>query len=92
MRTLSIADARANLFELVRSAAVAHERFAVTRDGRPEAVLLGADDYDALVETLAILSDPDAVGEIRAGIRDLADGDTSSAAEVRRAWADRNER
>ena len=83
MTTLSVADARANFSKLVSSAAGTHERFEVTRNGRREAVLLGADDYDALIETLAILSDTETAAELRAGLDDLAAGETSSAEEVR---------
>ena len=36
-----------------------HERFEITRNGRRAAVLLSADDYDALQDTIAVLSDPD---------------------------------
>ncbi|QQZ19403.1 type II toxin-antitoxin system Phd/YefM family antitoxin (plasmid) [Rhodococcus sp. 21391] len=36
-----------------------HERFEITRNGHRAAVLLGADDYDALRETIAVLSDTD---------------------------------
>ena len=34
-----------------------HERFEITRNGRRAAVLLSADDYDTLQETIAVLSD-----------------------------------
>jgi antitoxin YefM len=35
------------------------ERIEITRNGRRAAVLLGADDDDALGETIAVLSDPE---------------------------------
>ncbi len=85
MTTLSVADARANFSKLVGSAAATHERFEVTRNGRREAVLIGADDYDAMIETLAILADTEMVAELRAGLDELAQGDTSSVEEVRSA-------
>lgn len=50
MTTLSLAEARANLSKLVESAVSTHERFEVTRNGDRVAVLLGADDYDSLLE------------------------------------------
>lgn len=85
MTTLSLADARANLSRIVESAVTTHERFEVTRNGDRVAVLLSADDYDALVETVDILSRPDEVEAIRQGIADLDAGDVSSANEVREA-------
>lgn len=85
MTTLSLADARANLSKLVESAVTTHERFDVTRNGDRVAVLLSADDYDSLLETLDILSRPDEVAAIREGIADLEAGSTSGLDEVRRA-------
>ena len=83
MTTLSVADARANFSKVVESAAVTHERFEVTRNGARVAVLLGADDYDSLMETVAILSDAQALDAIRTGLADLAAGETVSMDEVR---------
>lgn len=85
MTTLSLADARANLSKLVESAVTTHERFDVTRNGDRVAVLLSADDYDALLETVDILSRPDEVAAVREGLADLASGETSSLEDVRAA-------
>ncbi|WP_308465744.1 type II toxin-antitoxin system Phd/YefM family antitoxin [Rathayibacter soli] len=85
MTTLSLADARANFSRIVESAATTHERFEVTKNGGRAAVLLGADDYDSLMETVAILSDREAVDGIRVGIKEVESGDMFDAAEVREA-------
>lgn len=83
MTTLSIAAARGSFSKIVEAAETTHERFEVTRNGSRVAVLLGADDYDALVETLAIVTDSDALEAVRVGIAELKAGHTFSAAEVR---------
>jgi antitoxin YefM len=85
MATLSLAEARANLSKLVESAVSTHERFEVTRNGDRVAVLLSADDYDSLLETLDILSRPDEAAAIREGLADLETGSTSDLDDVRRA-------
>lgn len=92
MTTLSLADARANLSRIVESAATTHERFEVTRNGKRVAVLLGADDYDALLETVDILSNPNNIELIYEGIADLNAGEVSSADEVREALEARGRR
>lgn len=89
MTTLSLADARANLSKLVESAVSTHERFEVTRNAHRAAVLLSADDYDSLIETVDVLSRPDEVDAIRRGLADLEAGEMFSAAEVRAAMAAR---
>ena len=57
MPVLPVADARAQLSRLIDEATTTHERFEITRNGRRAAVLLSADDYDTLQETISVLSD-----------------------------------
>ena len=83
MTTLSLAEARANLSKLIESAVTTHERFEVTRNGDRVAVLMSAEDYDSLLETVDILSRPDEVAAIPRGLADLAAGDVSTVDEVR---------
>ena len=85
MTTLSLADARANLSKLIESAVTTHERFEVTRNGDRVAVLLSADDYDSLLETVDILARPDEVAALMRGLADLDEGEVSSVDEVRAA-------
>ncbi|WP_299090996.1 type II toxin-antitoxin system Phd/YefM family antitoxin [uncultured Microbacterium sp.] len=85
MSTLSVADARAQFSKLVESAASTHERFDVTRNGDRVAVLMGADDYDALLDTLDVLSDSEAMADLREAQESLARGESFSEAEVRAA-------
>lgn len=89
MTTLSVADARANFSKLVEAASTTHERFEVTRNGDRAVVLMSADDYDALLDTLDILSDVDEVQAIQEGIRAIERGETYSADDVRQAMLDR---
>jgi antitoxin YefM len=89
MRTLSVTDARADFSRVVESAATKSERFEVTRNGVRVAVLLGADDYDSLLETVALLADPETMASVAAGLQDLRAGDTVSADAVLTALASR---
>ena len=85
MTTLSVADARANFSRVVEAAATTHERFEVTRNGARVAVLLGADDYDALLETVALLGDSEAMAAVASGLQELQAGEAVSTDEVRKA-------
>jgi len=86
---LTIIDAQAQLARLVDKASTTHERFDITRNGTRAAVLLGADDYDAMMETVAILSDATLVKEIDKSTEDLVRGDTFTADAVRAAMRQR---
>lgn len=82
--TLPLAEARASLSRLIDRVVTTHERIEVTRKGRRAAVILSADDYDSIMETLEILSDPDLVDDIREGEAELDRGDSMSLEAVTR--------
>jgi antitoxin YefM len=82
MTTLPLAEARTNLSRLVDEAMRTHQRIEVTRNGRRAAVILSADDYDSIMETLDILSDVELVREIREGEAESARGEVHSLDEV----------
>ena len=75
MTTLPIADARAQLSKLVDEASSTHERFEITKNGHRAAVLMGADDYDAMRETIAVLSDSALMLDHHEGVHALSEGD-----------------
>ncbi|MCY3561079.1 MAG: type II toxin-antitoxin system Phd/YefM family antitoxin [bacterium] len=62
-----------------------HERVVVTRNGSPAAVLMSPDDLEALEETLAILSDSDAVRDLAEAEREVAAGDVVRGVDAVRA-------
>ncbi len=74
MKTVPLADAKARFSQLVDQVASRDERVLITRNGRPAAVLLSADEYDSLSETIAIRADRDLMAEIRRGLRGLKRG------------------
>lgn len=84
MTTLPLAEVRANLSKLVDEAVRTHLRIEVTRQGRRAAVILSAEDYDSIMETLDVLSDPDLMKDLREGEADIARGDYHTLDEVAR--------
>lgn len=83
MRCIPVAEARSHLSRIVEQASSAQERFDITRNGSRAAALLSANDYDALMETLEILSDSQLVKEIGKGLEGLESGDTLTVGQVR---------
>lgn len=84
MTTLPVADARAHFSKLIEEAASTHERFEITRNGIRAAVLLGADDYDSLRETIAVLSDQKLLVDHMEGLAAIAEGDYVDTEELAR--------
>ncbi len=62
-----------------------HERVVVTKNGRPAVVPISTEDLDSLEETIAVLSDPDAMAGIREGDAAVARGDVVQGADAVRA-------
>jgi antitoxin YefM len=56
----------------------------ITRNGRPAAVVLSSDEYEAIEETLEILQDDATLESLRESERDVRAGRLHTLDEVRR--------
>ncbi len=72
--TIPFTDAKARLSELVDKVVKEHERFTLTRNGRPAAILISPDELDSLEETVEILQDRRLLESIRRSRREAAKG------------------
>ena len=91
MTTIPLADVKARLSAVLDEVRDTHERVVITRNGRPEAVILSVADLDALEETLDILATPGALEQIRQAEDEIARGEAIGADELRRLLADRRQ-
>ncbi|MBA2560243.1 MAG: type II toxin-antitoxin system Phd/YefM family antitoxin [Propionibacteriales bacterium] len=89
MTTLSLAEAKSHLSELVGRVSTQHERVTVTVHGKPSAVLMATEDLESLEETIAILSDPDTLSRLAASEAELARGEGESQAQLAQAMNER---
>ena len=87
---IPLAKVKAHLSEVVDRVVSSHERISITRHGHREAVLIAADDLDALEDTLDILSDPAAVREIAEAKQAAAQGEGLDLEAVRRRYLNRS--
>ncbi|HZN18932.1 MAG TPA: type II toxin-antitoxin system Phd/YefM family antitoxin [Micromonosporaceae bacterium] len=92
MTIIPLAEAKAHLSAVLDEVRDTHERVVITRNGRPEAVLMAVSDLEALEETLDLLSTPGALEQIRQAEVDIAAGRAIDADELRRQLAARAER
>lgn len=77
-KTLSLKQLRPDLPKVINQIDRRMDRYVITKRGKPSVVILGVDDYEALMETLDIVNDKEAVAAIRRGERDIAAGKTTS--------------
>ncbi len=88
-KTVPVRELRSNLSKLLSDVADRRDHVLVTRNGRPAAVLVPIDEYDALEETAEVLSDPDALAALEAGLSELERGETITLDDLRRELAER---
>ena len=67
MQTLSASEARANLYRLMDQAAESHQPITISGK-RSDAVLVAAEDWQAIQETLYLLSVPGMRESIKEGM------------------------
>ena len=72
MTTVNVTEARANLYKLIDDATVSHEPVVITGK-RGNAVLLSEDDWNAINETLYLLSVPGMRESIVEGMQENLD-------------------
>lgn len=71
MKTLPLSEAKTNLSSLIDDVERRDEEIVITKNGRPTAVLVSADEYDSWKETQAIRADAGLMHDIRAGLAAL---------------------
>ena len=83
-KVVPFTEARGRLSELLDEVQARQEHVVITRNGRPSAVVMSSDEYEAVVETLEVLQDEAAMAALAESERDVAAGRLSSLDEVRR--------
>lgn len=81
-QTIPIGKAASRLDELAAVVTEQNEEVEITRPGLPSVTLISAARLISLRETLAILSDPEAVRDMQGAKKDVAAGRLYGAAEV----------
>ena len=82
-KSMNITEVRSRLTSLSDDLAAGKDTLAVTKRGKPVLALMPWDMYEALVETMEVMSDPDLMQAFREGVRDIREGRTRSLAEVK---------
>ena len=82
VKTIAVSEARQYLPELVSRMRTLLDRVVITRNGKPEAVMMAFEEYESWVETLELMSRPETVRGIREGLADLSAGRARSFEDV----------
>ena len=83
VHTITLKKLRPELPKVVEDIDRKLGRYVVTKYGKPSIVMLSVEDYESLMETLDILTDPAAMKSLKQGEKDLHQGKTHSWSEVK---------
>jgi antitoxin YefM len=83
-RIVPFTEARARLTELIDDVEARHEHVVITRKGRPAAVVVSPEEWDAIEETLEVLQDEQTLDDLRASAEDVEAGRLFSLNDIRR--------
>jgi len=83
INTLSLKELRPGLPKVIERIDGRLDRYIITKRGKPVVVMLSVDDYEALMETLDVLADPEAIAGLRRGEEDVRKGKTRSWKEIK---------
>ena len=70
----TLTKTRERFSELVDEVVATGAELTITKHGRPVAVLIAYDEYESLVETVNILSDPDTMAAVEEAESDIEAG------------------
>jgi prevent-host-death family protein len=81
-KTIPLKEARAKFSKLVDRVDQLSDRYIVTKNGTPKAVVMSAEEFESWVETLEFMSNPKAVKALEQGLREAKAGKFHSFKEV----------
>ena len=91
-KTVPVRELRSELSQVIDQVADLREHVIVTRHGRPAAVLVPVNEYEALEETAEILSDTETMAAIEEGRSEVERGETVTLDELRQELRSRRRR
>lgn len=81
-KTLSLKEARSRFSSLVDKASRLSERYVVTKNGTPTAVVMGAEEFEEWIETLEVVTNPNTLKSLRQGLKEAKAGKLKSFKQV----------
>ena len=80
--TLSITEARKNIFEIIEDIQRPSRYYTLTAHGQPKAILLSAEEFESLLETIDVLREmPDLLERAEEAREEMRKGNTQTLDE-----------
>ncbi|MFA6637128.1 MAG: type II toxin-antitoxin system Phd/YefM family antitoxin [Candidatus Omnitrophota bacterium] len=81
-RTITLKELRPNLPGVIRDIDEKMDRFVITKRGKPAALMISVEDYESIMETLVILSNPGMSKKIKQAEREVRKGKVKTLSEL----------
>ncbi len=84
MNDVNVTEAKNRFTELVKEVETTTSTYSILRNGHRAAILLSAEEYEGLLETLEILADKNLMKQIARSSKEFAEGKGIPFSKVRR--------
>ena len=84
--TISISEGRKKIFDIAEKVQCPGTVYTLTENGQPKITILASEEYESLMETLEILSDPKAMNRMEQAEKELKRGDYVSWDDFKKGW------
>lgn len=81
-KIIALSEAKARLSEIMKEVSETRDMVTITKGGTAAGVLLSTEEYESLIETLEILSDPDLMTALRQAEKAAGKGKMLSHEEI----------
>jgi prevent-host-death family protein len=81
-KVIALSEVKARLSEIMKEVSETRDVITITKAGSPAGVLLSADEYESLIETLEVLSDPELTAALKQAEKEAGKGKFLSHEEI----------
>ncbi|MBU1179735.1 type II toxin-antitoxin system Phd/YefM family antitoxin [Patescibacteria group bacterium] len=89
--TITLTEARKKIFEIAEKVQKPNNFYTLTERGKPKAVILSAEEFDSIIETMEIMSDPKILKKIEQAEKEYERGEYVSLDELARDFSYKKE-
>lgn len=82
--TVPISQARNDIFKIANAVQAAGTYYTLTEHGRPKVVMLSAEEFESIMETMEMLSNPEIVRDLERAEKDFKQGKYTDWEEVKK--------
>ena len=84
MKDINVTEAKNRLTELVKEVSATTSSYAILRNGQKAAILLSAEEYESLLESVDVLSDRSLMKQMVQSAKEFSEGKAVPFSKIRR--------